>query len=244
MWLQLGWSPQAVFAVQLNCSLSPTLSAQTAFTFSRETHAFLESCFHPEGCLTMVSQTWKCCYFWRSLRWSAQPETTSSQPAEAGSPGMLNKRGTMLGSFIPGSMDLCFLVTRFLDKHWRQYPNWVHQHALLNCDMENGRFFGHFKWSIWTHFSLPLLVGFVKIGSKASNEENRLSHYPFWEQLAQSILFISKLSSHSSPVFWTSSAFSITNEMYEYRLYFPSPIQKLESFFFPSGEHTTKIDCN
>lgn len=43
---------------------------------------------------------------------------------------------------------------------------------------------------------------------------------------------MSKLCSHSSPVFWTSSAFSITNEMCEYRLYFPSPIQKLRCFFF------------
>lgn len=43
---------------------------------------------------------------------------------------------------------------------------------------------------------------------------------------------MSKLSSHSSPVFWTSSAFSIMNEMYEYRLYFPSPIQKLRWFIF------------
>lgn len=51
MWPQLGWSPKAVFAVQLNCSLSLTLSAQTASIFRRETHAFLESCFHPKGYL-------------------------------------------------------------------------------------------------------------------------------------------------------------------------------------------------
>lgn len=85
MWPQLGWSPKAVLAVQLNCSLSLTLSAQTASIFSRETHAFLESCFHPKGYLRTVSQTisWKCCYWWRSLRWLALPETASLQTAEA-----------------------------------------------------------------------------------------------------------------------------------------------------------------
>lgn len=85
MWPHLGWSPKAVLAVQLNCSLGLALSAQTASTFSGETHAFLESCWHPKGYLKMVSQTisWKCCYWLRSLRWLAQPETTSSQIAEA-----------------------------------------------------------------------------------------------------------------------------------------------------------------
>lgn len=83
MWPQLDWSPQAVFAAQLNCSLSLTLSAQTASMFSRETHAFLESWFHPEGYLRRVSQTWKCCYWWKSLRWLAQPETTILKTDEA-----------------------------------------------------------------------------------------------------------------------------------------------------------------
>lgn len=77
-------------------------------------------------------------------------------------------------------------------------------------------------------FSLLLLVGFVKIVSKASNEENSPCQYPLWEQLTWIILFLSKLSSHCSSVFWTS-IFGITNEMYEYRLYIP--ISNICTFF-------------
>lgn len=189
MWPQLGCSPKAVFTVQLNCSLSLTLSAQTASIFSRETHAALESCFHHKEYLRMVSQSisWKCCYWCRSPRWWAQPETTSSQTAEGSwrrvpwNAEQTCHTAGVLYTCLDGFILPCYQI--FLDKHWRQYPNRVHQHALLISNLENVGVFFHFKWSVWTYFSVPLLVGFVKIVSKASNEENRLSCYPFWEQL-------------------------------------------------------------
>lgn len=68
-------------------------------------------------------------------------------------------------------MGLLFIVTRFLDDSRRQYEKQIPQHTLLISDKENGFLFA-LSDIFGLIFNLPLLVGFVKIVSEASNEEN------------------------------------------------------------------------